>query len=392
MGSRRGLAVLPFGGGLIACGAVGATAFAYGVWGLFTGAVLVAAWLLALGWWATALDGLAPHTVRSADGTEEASVLRVLLDSAPTPLLSVDAGAVRALNRAARTMFATDDRVLPLPAALLDRGATHLRHEGCSWRIDRVDVAGAGRMVVALIDIEQEERTAEARANAELIQVLGHELLNGLAPIVSLAESGLAAVAMRDPHSALLPEILGTLARRAEGLQRFTEVYRTLARLPEPTLRPVSVAALVEDLVRSFESRWPAVTLEVAVAEDLTVILDHDQISQALWAILQNAAEAAALGNGALRVSLTAQRDGTGAILEVSDSGPGIQPSDAHRIFRPFHTTKPDGTGIGLSLARQIAHAHGGMLLLLQSRPTTFVIRLPANDATDDCRSVEHTE
>lgn len=378
MASEGGGTRLLFGLGLIGCGVVGAVAWAFGYWGLLTGTFLTALWLTILNIRAATVPLRSAHPAPPDPDAGQAMLLRVLLDSAPTPLLAIEAGAVRALNRAARGLFATDDRVLPPPPALDGRGATHLRHEGRHWRIDRVEVPGMDRSVVALIDIEQEERTAEARATAEMIHVLGHELLNGLAPIVSLAESGLAAVASPD-HRALLPEILGTLARRAEGLQRFTEGYRALARLPEPMLHPVAIAALVDDLARLFAGRWPGIALVRDLTDLPPVMLDRDQINQALWAVLQNAAEAAATGADAAMVTIAATCPADGRLrIAIGDSGTGVPPEDASRIFRPFHSGKPHGTGIGLSLARQIAHAHGGTLTLHPHPPTIFRFEFPA--------------
>lgn len=388
MAYRRALTPFLSAACLLACGAIGAAAFRSGLWGLLTGALLAAIWLGALHCWSVVQPQPLAGPAASTPEIGNAIVLRVLLDAAPTPLLGIEGVTVRALNRAARQHFVTDDRILPVPAEFLDRNASHLRHEGRSWRIDRVEVtdAGAGRMVVALIDIEQEERAAEARATAELIHVLGHELLNGLAPIVSLAESGLAAVAMADRDPTLLPEILGTLARRAEGLQRFTEAYRALARLPEPSRRAVSIRELSDDLARLFAGRWPDVALSANVPDDLLWTLDRDQVSQAIWALLQNAAEAASADPARpAQVSLSARVAEAGLEIEVDDNGDGVPPDSIDRIFRPFHTTKPDGTGIGLSLARQIVHAHGGSLTL-EPKPTT-VLRMVLPCETVQLRS-----
>ncbi|MGA1797679.1 HAMP domain-containing sensor histidine kinase [Sphingomonas sp. 4RDLI-65] len=301
-------------------------------------------------------------------------VLRVLLDAAPTPLLGIEGNAARALNRAARSLFATDDRILPVPAALAEPRVTHLSYEGRRWRIDRVTVSG-NSAVAALIDIEQEERVAEARATIEMIQVLGHELLNGLAPIASLAESGMTAVDRPVVDLELLREILGTLARRAEGLQRFTEAYRTLARLPGPIRRPTNLREMADDLARLSVGRWPDITISVEVDDGLTWSLDRDQIHQALWALLQNAAEAAQPSDA--RVSLRISHAKAQLVIEVMDNGAGIAPDSAARVFRPFHTTKADGTGIGLSLARQVALGHGGALNLEQGLHTIFRMMLP---------------
>ena len=375
MVSRRGPSPIALSLGLVVAGIVAALAWQQGTWGMGAGAALVALWLTALNWWLVARprDVVRPDPARTDDA--DGLVLRLLLDAAPTPLLAIDATAARALNRAARRLFATDDRILPVPPALTDATATHLRHEGRGWRIDRVRVAN-GQDVAALIDIEQEERAAEARASAEMIQVLGHELLNGLAPIASLAESGAVAVARPQVDVALLREILDTLARRAEGLQRFTEAYRAIARLPEPTRRAVPVGELADDLARLFATRWPAVALSVTADADAWT-LDRDQIVQAVWALLQNAAEAATTAHaaGAL-VALRITADDTLAI-EIEDNGAGVPADAVARIFRPFHTTKADGTGVGLSLARQIALAHGGTLTLAPDAPTRFRLTIP---------------
>jgi signal transduction histidine kinase len=373
MGFRRGLSPVAASLGLVICGVAGAVAWRNGLWGLLTGAMVAALWLAALNAW-TAIRPRAvtpPATVTRADA--DARAVRLLLDAAPTPLVGIEGTTARTLNRAARRLFATDDRILPPPAALTDPVAARLHHEGRGWRIDRVLVTD-GRSVAALIDIEQEERVAEARASADMIQVLGHELLNGLAPIVSLAESGAAAVARPELDSHLLREILGTLARRAEGLQRFTEAYRALARLPEPSRQAVRLGALADDLARLFAGRWPDASLTIAVEPALDWSLDRDQIGQALWALLQNAVEAA---DGGARVALRMHGSGVDLAIEVEDHGPGVPPEAAARIFRPFHTSKPEGTGIGLSLARQIALAHGGTLTLGAGRPTLFRMTLP---------------
>lgn len=365
--------------GLVACGIALQTAWQDELVGLFAGAMLIALWLGALNWLMIARPRA--DILSTASLVEpEVSAHRLLLDAAPTPMLGIDGNTARALNRAARKLFATDDRLLPVPSALADRHTSHLRHEGRRWRIDRVALdqsqGSDNRMLVALVDVEQEERAAEARATAELIQILGHELLNGLAPIASLAESGLAALERPITDPELLREILGTLARRSEGLQRFSEAYRVLARLPDPLRRLVPISEVVVDLARLFAVRWPDVVLSHNVANGPLWPMDRDQITQALWALLQNAVEAGADRGDNAQVWLTAYYGDAGLVIDVSDNGNGIAPNSASHIFRPFHSTKPNGTGIGLSLARQIVHAHGGTLTLEVGSVTTFRLLL----------------
>lgn len=373
---RRGWRAAALGTGLLASAIVATFAWDTGRWGLLTGAALAGIWALALAWWNAALIPSRLPTGES-EAEEEEAMHRLLLDAAPTPLLALDNDTARVLNRAARAIFGADDRIVPVPAPLLDPSASTLRHEGRLWRIDRVETS-SGATVAALIDVEREELAAEARASADLIEVLGHELLNGLSPIVSLAESAQTAAAQEPVDTELLAEILGPLARRAEGLQRFATDYRALARLPEPVLAPVSLDQFAQDLARLFAQRWPTTLLTLDIGEGGDWSMDRDQMHQAVWALLNNAAEAVR-AMGKAEVGLEFSRGQDRLAITITDSGAGVPPESAALIFRPFHTTKTDGSGIGLSLARQIVRGHGGSLDLSGANPTAFRISLPAN-------------
>ena len=379
---RRSRALLTAVGLLIAGGT---TIFAMlnGFWGLLVTSLIIGLWLAA----ANSRFASVPPAFRVGAGTTAPTGLAanpLLLDAAPIPMIAIQQGRASALNRAARQLFGTDDRVLPAPKALLDPDCRHFRYDGRQWRIDRVLLeGGAARSstVATLIDVEQEDRAAEARATAEVIHVVGHELLNGLAPILSLAESGMGALAQPHLDIDLMREILGTLARRTEGLQRFTEAYRTLARLPEPLLRPISVGQITEDLARLFKVRWPEVRLIVDAEVDRSISLDRDQISQAIWALLQNAAEAALSAQGPeFEVRLTVKDFRSKLVIDVTDNGSGVSPEMVNRVFQPFFSTKAKGTGVGLSIARQIIHVHGGSLTLKPESRTTFRIDLPCRE------------
>ena len=375
MVSRREGRALLVGSGLGLSGMAAGMAGAHGLWLASSGALLLLVWLLAANLFLVKRHPAAP--VATPGAPDEAQIAHhLLLDASPTPLVLVAGRTVRTMNRAARRLFATDDRILPPPTPLFDRDATHLRHAGRNWRTDRVEVGD--RSVVALIDIESEERTAEARASAEMIQVLGHEMLNGLVPIVSLAECGIVAAEARDQNPALLAEILTTLARRAEGLRRFTEAYRELARLPPPLRLLVSIEDMLNDLARLFASRWPDIRLSIDIEPGLWVEIDRDQMNQACWALLQNAVEAIEHGGASPGlIDIRASMDDDVLTIEVRDNGRGIPPDRVHGIFRPFYTSKPSGSGIGLSLARQVMQGHGGTLTLISPSPATFRVRVP---------------
>ena len=142
---------------------------------------------------------------------------------------------------------------------------------------------------------------------------------------------------------------------------RFVEAYRELARMPEPRPGQVDVHDLVDELARLFRSRWgEAVALAVEVAPMSPVEADRDLVLHAMLNILTNAAEAA-ISSPRPAVELRVLRSSDGRVsLAVADNGGGVRLADPSHILRPFFTTKPGGSGIGLSIARHVAQAHGG--------------------------------
>src|SRR5207247_220167 len=152
-------------------------------------------------------------------------------------------------------------------------------------------------------------------------------------------------------------EVINT---RAESLSRFMEAYSRLARLPQPRLKPLAVAPWIRRVV-GLETRLP-VALEPG--PELTVQADGDQLEQLLINLVRNGADAALETGGGVKVGWKKYP----AQLEVwvEDEGPGL--SNTANLFVPFFTTKPQGTGIGLVLCRQIAEAHGGTLTLENRR------------------------
>ncbi len=155
---------------------------------------------------------------------------------------------------------------------------------------------------------------------------------------------------------------LDVIASRAEMLARFMQAYARLARLPQPTIAPVAFSGLVTRIT-ALEVR---IAVEVRGGPDLTVPCDAAQIEQLVINLLKNAVEAALEQRGAGRpeagVRVSWQRVMHCVELQIEDDGPGI--AQATNLFVPFFTTKPEGSGIGLVLCRQIAENHGGSLAL----------------------------
>ncbi|MGN6376022.1 MAG: sensor histidine kinase [Sphingomonas sp.] len=375
---------------------LGAAALAAGEHGLFATfalTLLLAVWLAATNLVSArrrAALPAAPVPLWTAERAREQRRLTAYLDLSPAPLVTLDGeDRLFAVNRAARRLFGCEDRVPGPPAGLIAAiaGAAPGRSASVQIELDGeprdfalaiadLAQAGASLRIAALVDIGAELRAAEASALRDLLQVLSHEIMNALTPIASLGRS--AADLLADRQDATLADVqdaVETVARRAEGLQRFTTAYRDLARLPPPSIARVAIVPLIDDLARMAAVRWPALTLTTDVERaPRTMDADPDQLHAALWALVQNAAEA--VGEGHVTVAVAAVSGGV--LFTVSDDGPGIAPAHFDAVFRPFFTTKPEGSGVGLTLVRQIVHAHQGVTRV-ESRPgrTTFAIELP---------------
>ena len=376
-------------------GAAASAALFGGLYATATLSALVALWAASIihhaGARRTAPVTATPLGAARASATvdiEERQQLRLYLDLSPAPLVALDAAdRLRAINRAARRLFAADDLITaPSPDLITAIAATApgfsatvqlataQGEHGFALSTADLHAAGGAMRVAALIDIDADLKAAEAATLRDLVQVLGHEITNTLTPIASLSATAAAMMAEPDADVAAIREAIETVARRAQGLQRFGEAYRDFARLPPATIAPVDLATLVGDLARLFLTRWPLLALTTEIDSRMAkASVDADQISQALWALLQNAAEAAS----SVTISL-AYRD-TGISFRVGDHGPGIVQEDREIIFRPFFTTKASGTGIGLALARQVFRSHGGDLRLVEGLPgqTVFEGLLP---------------
>ena len=371
--------------GLAAAGALAVMAWRHGLWANVAILTLIGVWLAAeTVVRAAPVRRLAPTSDTAAELRTQRP-WRAMLDQTPAPLVTVQAdGALRAANRAARVLFQTDDRlVAPAPeltAALKGAG------EGRSlvlptptgpraFALEAADIAGeAGDVRLGvLIDIQSEIQAAEAKALRELLAILSHEVMNSLTPVASLAET--AAECLEEetsPSARAARDALALLGRRASGLARFVDGYRTLARLPPPVRRPTDLRALLADVAGVFEGGWSARGVRfvfVPPAQDAVAELDADLIAQAVLNLLTNAAEATLQTSPSPEVRLSAEMRAGRVEITVEDDGPGVPDDLRESIFQPFVTTKPSGAGIGLNLARQIALSHGGDLVLAPAEP-----------------------
>jgi signal transduction histidine kinase len=302
-----------------------------------------------------------------------------LADDVPMPLLEFhEAKGLVAVNRAARTLFQTDDLIAQPPESLMDvvrrrelGPARPVKVLGRMYAlgISEIMTPDATVRLISLTDIQSEVRVAEATALRDLLRVLSHEIMNSLTPVASLARIAHDYLANETTEaSKAAREALDVLAQRADGLARFVEAYRSMARLPEPAVRRTEMGTLLADIIRVFERSVPAseIDIEIALPADCpTLEVDETLLTQALLNLLKNAAEATEGGTGRRRVRLSLEHNREETRICVADNGGGVPDDLAEQIFHAFVTTKPEGSGTGLNLARQIALAHGGDLVFM---------------------------
>ncbi|HKV38987.1 MAG TPA: ATP-binding protein [Blastocatellia bacterium] len=245
------------------------------------------------------------------------------------------------------------------------------------WGMRRTSFREGGRphQLLVLADLSHALREEERQAWQRLIRVLGHELNNSLAPIKSIAGS-LENLITREPAPPDwrddMRRGLAIISTRSDALSRFMSAYSRLARLPQPKPERVRVTPLVKR-VASLETRLP---VALTPGPDLTISADSDQLEQLLINLIRNAVDAAQETGGGVKVTWRRAR---GLFeLTIEDDGPGL--TGTSNLFVPFFTTKPEGSGIGLVLSRQIAEAHGGTLTLENRKDAPgcqAVLRLP---------------
>jgi two-component system nitrogen regulation sensor histidine kinase NtrY len=225
--------------------------------------------------------------------------------------------------------------------------------------------------LLLLKQLTREINSQEVATWKKVIRVIAHELNNSLAPISSLAHSGqILARAPPDPDQ--LARVFATIEDRARHLGGFIEGYAQFAKLPKPRLAPVSWAVLIERLRAVVKFH-----LEGAVPTRHAVF-DSAQIEQALINLLKNAAES---GSPEEAVELVISQGTGGCTLEIRDRGPGFTSAALENALVPFFSTKATGTGLGLTLCREIVEAHGGRLRIGNREGGGAVVTLWLPDA-----------
>ena len=218
----------------------------------------------------------------------------------------------------------------------------------------------------------------ETDAQQQLVRVLTHEIMNSLTPIISLADTLCEGVEQDTLEHDDLLMALQAINRRSNGLLQFVENYRKLQRISKPQFEDVRIGDLVADLQHLYPDSIFHYEIE---NEDQRLLMDRSQIEQVLINLLKNAQEA--VENEEIpyvRLTTHLSSNKRDFIISITDNGKGILPEVMERIFVPFFTTKTNGSGIGLSICKQIVTLHGGTITASSKLgdKTTFSVVLPA--------------
>jgi two-component system nitrogen regulation sensor histidine kinase NtrY len=328
---------------------------------------------------------------RHMQESAEARYLSAILDDSPSALLTIDdEGRVELLNKAARQLFTVQPlasrkdfealgpelgAAVKLPPGT--RKITRLLLDGVPHKaiFASAQVARLDRpvTVLSILPVQSELGALEVAAQADLVRVLTHEIMNSLTPVTSLARSGADMVAAAESAGADLAEAriaTETVARRAEGILRFVESYREFAQAPDVHRRLFKAQPWAEEILRLAVAGVGDRTIDANVAvhpESLSLNADPELLAHAVLNLLRNAIRATGEVESP-RVLLTVQREANGRYrIDVEDNGPGIPLDRRDDIFLPFYTTHKGGSGVGLSFARQVALAHGGSISALEA-------------------------
>ena len=269
------------------------------------------------------------------------------------------------LANAFRNASETESRA----SLISERGPVQFSISACESRLHGKDVS-----IVTFNDITREMENNESESWTRLIRVLTHEIMNTVTPIASLSSAlsqNLADYDAEDVRSAL-----GTIASLSEGLISFVQSYRSLTHIAAPVRKAFYLKDLVNDSVTIAQTNWPSASVSYhELSEDIILYADFGQISQVMNNLIKNAVQA-----GASEIDITASIDKRErTVINVANNGEPISETGKEQIFVPFYTTKgASGTGVGLSLCRQIIRLNGGTINLTSStaESTVFTIVL----------------
>ncbi len=244
---------------------------------------------------------------------------------------------------------------------------------------------GEEYLLVSVKNIHSELERKEIESWQKLIRVLTHEIMNSITPISSLA-STVREILPEKTHQEMdeddlesMHQALSTISRRSKGLLGFVEVYRDLTRIPLPNFQRVVVKDLLFEakLMLLHKTKNANIDIQIQTSpENISIMADPNLIEQVLINLLINAFHALENQENPQIILTSRFNKNEHVIIEVADNGKGIKPDLMDKIFMPFFTSKKEGSGIGLSLSRQIMHLHKGNIFVksIQDQGSVFTL------------------
>jgi len=254
-----------------------------------------------------------------------------------------------------------------------------------SVEVVNTTLLGKAHKLITINDIKKEIEQKELDAWIKLIRVLNHEIMNSTTPISSLTETILMLLEdkkndpkpIKDLNEQVISDVIGsikTIQKRSDGLYDFVNEYRKLTKVPPPKIEQVRVKDLIDDVTKLMlpaDSEKNINLIYQINPDDLMAPMDPNLIEQVLINLIKNSTEAL---EGTEKPTILIETGTTtkSSFISITDNGPGIEPELMDEIFVPFFSTKEEGSGIGLSLSRQIMRLHGGYISVKSEQDKTI--------------------
>src|SRR5690606_31867855 len=230
-----------------------------------------------------------------------------------------------------------------------------------SARLSEIAIGNESIFLLSLMNIKSELDENELQSWQDLINVLTHEIMNSITPINSMTGSMikyLDRIEGNDESVERARNSLNVISRRSAALMDFVGRYRTISDVPLPRLQVVNASDLVNGVLTLMSEELTGVEVTV-ISNAEKVTLDAALIEQVLINLLRNSINAMS-DQSSRSIKIEVTRNDSNCVISVADNGRGIAPEQLDKIFIPFYTTRKDGSGIGLTLSKQIMHRHGG--------------------------------
>lgn len=272
------------------------------------------------------------------------------------------------------------DNLLDVFMCLQPRGVktTKIHRNGNTTNVvinlSAISIRGKNYKIYSLKDVKPIVEDTENQAWQQLIRVLTHEMMNSLTPIISLSDTFSSVDTKYNQEN--ITKAMSAIHRRSKGLVDFVNNYKKIAQITPPKKESVLVKELICNIISLFATQDLRIEY-ILTSDQLTIEADRSQIEQVLINLVKNAWEASIEGSNP-KIKISAMQQYENVVISVSDNGVGISNEIVEQIFMPFFTTKSNGSGIGLSVCRQIINLHGGTLTVSSSLEggSIFTIRL----------------